>query len=143
MNYDLIFYLSKRTGYCEKQLRRAFLRIGAEPSRITAATAPTALGEEVMLSLRRCPLAVIVGGLSSPDDDNLATVLSRALSTSGLTLSNMRRLVTDSGQTGYVIRYKNQAILALPDDPQALEELLSDDLLRYLKEKLNSTGAKT
>ena len=87
-------------------------------------------------SLRLCPLSVIIGGLSSIDDDNLAVVLSRVLSNSGLTLNNMRKITASSGHKGYIIRYKNQILLALPDSPDDVEEILSEPLLKYIVEKV-------
>ena len=139
MKYDLIFYLAKKTGYCEKRLIKTMKQIGAEPNRIVSAASPSALGEETTHSLRLVPLVVIVGGLGSTDDDNLATVLSRVLSNSTLTLDNIRRLPAPDSEegdpAGYIIRYKSQMILALPDNPDAIEGLLTDDLLAYIREK--------
>lgn len=137
MKYDLIFYIAKKTGYCEKRLRRLLGAIGGEPHRIVSATSPNLLGEEVTHSLRICPLAVIVGGLRSLSDDNLATVLSRVFSLAGIPLSNMRKLSSESGAEGYIIRYKSQMILALPDSPEEIEDMLSEEVLAYIKEKLN------
>ena len=136
MRYDLIFYIAKKTGYCEKRLRPVMKRIDAEPNRIVSAATPCALGDETTHSLRLVPLVVIVGGLRSPDDDNLTTVLSRVLSNSTLTLDNIRKLPAAAGaEEGYIIRYKSQMILALPDDPDAIESMLTPDLLAYIKEK--------
>lgn len=137
MKYDLIFYIAKKTGYCEKRIRRVLSAIEGEPHRIVSATNPSLLGEEVTHSLRLCPLVVIIGGLRSMDDDNLATVLSRVFSLSGIPLSNMRRLSAESGAEGYIIRYKSQMILALPDSPDDIEDMLSEDVLAYIKEKLD------
>ena len=141
MKYDLIFYLAKKTGYCEKRLRSVMKPAGAETNRIVSAASPSELGEQTAHSLRLCPLVVIVGGLRSTDDDNLATVLSRVLSNSALTLDNTRKLTVpgknpDCGDAaGYIIRYKSQMILALPDEPDAIEAILTPDLLAYIKEK--------
>ena len=136
MKYDLIFYISKKTGYCEKRLKRIMGAIEAEPRRIISATSPETLGEEVSRGLKVCPIVIIIGGLRSPDDDNLATVLSRVLSNSTLTLDNTRKITSDKGSQGYVIRCKNQMLLALPDDPDEIESIISPDLLRYIKEKI-------
>ena len=135
MKYDLIFYIATKTGYCEKRLRAKMKTIGAVVNRVAGATAPSELGEEVMHGLKLCPLVVIVGGLHSMDDDNLATVLSRVFSNSTLTLDNMRKITAPSGSTGYIIRYKSQMILALPDVPEDIDAILSDDLLAYMEEK--------
>ncbi|MBQ3284844.1 MAG: hypothetical protein IJH40_04295 [Ruminococcus sp.] len=136
MKYNLIFYIAKKTSYCEKAVRKALGAVGGEVHRITGATTPVALGEEVSRSLKICPLTVIVGGFNSMDDDNLATVLSRVFSNSALTLDNMRKLSAKSGAEGYIIRYKSQILLALPDSPEAIEEMCSEELLAYIREKL-------
>lgn len=137
MKYDLIFYIAKKTGYCEKRLKQIMIPIGFEPNRIVSATAPTMLGEEVTHSLRLCRLAIIIGGLHSPDDDNLANVLSRVFSVaSGISLKNMRKISCRNGSEGYIIRYKSQMILALPDEPDEIEEMLSHNVLEYISQKL-------
>ena len=135
MKYNLIFYISKKTSYCEKAVKKALASIGGEVHRVTGATTPVALGEEVAGSLKICPLTVIVGGFNSMDDDNLATVLSRVFSNSALTLENMRKLSSDSGKEGYIIRYKTQILLALPDSPEDIEAMCSEELLDFIKEK--------
>lgn len=140
MKYDLIFYMSKKTSYCEKALRRSLSAIGGEPHRIVGATSPTELGAEVSRSLSVCPMAVIIGGFGSDEDDNLATVLSRVFSNSALTLDNMRRLSSESGETGYIIKYKSQILLALPDSPEDISDMLTDDLLSYIGDKLSAAG---
>ena len=136
MKYDLIFYLSKKTSYCEKALRKALSTIGAEPYRITSATTPVMLGDLVSRGLKTCPLTVIIGGFNSFDDDNLRTVLSRVFSNSSLTLENMRRLSAENSE-GYIIRDRSQILLALPDDPDAITGMCSEELLGYIEEKLS------
>ena len=135
MKYHLIFYMSKKTSYCEKAVKRRLSMIGGEAHRVVCATEPSMLGEEVVRGLRVCPLTVIIGGLGADGDDNLATVLSRVFSNSGLSLNNMRRLKAESGSDGYIIRYKSQILLALPDSPGDIEALCSDELLDFIMEK--------
>lgn len=137
MKYNLIFYLSKKTSYCEKALKKALTPIGGEAYLITSATAPVDLGAQVSRSLKLCPLTVIIGGFNSYDDDNLRTVLSRVFSNSPLTLENMRKLSADSGSEGYIIRDKNQILLALPDSPADVTQMCSEELLEYISDKLN------
>ena len=143
MKYNLIFYIAKKTSYCERAVRKSLNQIGGETHEIVAATTPVALGEEVSRSLKICPLTVIVGGFNSIDDDNLTTVLSRVFSNSALTLENMRKLTTDSGAVGYIVRDKSQILLALPDDPEAITTMCSEELLGYIKEKLDPKTEQT
>ncbi len=135
MKYNLIFYLAKKTSYCEKTVKRMLSKIGGEGYTVTGATTPVALGEEVARSLRICPLTVIIGGLGADGDDNLAVVLSRVFSNSSLGLDNMRRLEA-GGAVGYIVRCKNQILLALPDDPAVIEGMCTGELLDFISEKL-------
>lgn len=136
MKYDILFYLSKKTAYCEKQVKKAFEKIDFNIRTVNSSVTPINLGEQVCNSLKYCNIVVIIGGLYLNDDDNLSVVLSRVMSSSGLTLSNMRKL-NFNNQSGYIIRYKNQIILALPDNPSAVENMLSEDLLDYIKNIYN------
>lgn len=138
MKYNLIFYLAKKTSYCEKALRKALEPIGGEAHLITNATSPVELGAQVSRSLRICPLTVIIGGFNSYEDDNLRTVLSRVFSNSPLTLENMRRLSSQSGGEGYIVRDRNQILLAFPDNPSDVTEMCSDELLAYMSDKLGT-----
>lgn len=137
MKYNLIFYLSRKTSYCEKALKKALIPIGGEAHLITSATTPVELGAQVSRSLRICPLTVIIGGFNSFDDDNLRVVLSRVFSNSPLTLENMRKLNAENGNEGYIIRDRNQILLALPDSPDDVTEMCSEELLEYISDKLS------
>ena len=137
MKYNLIFYLSRKTSYCEKALKKALSPIGAEAHQITSATTPVELGAQVSRSLKLCPLTVIIGGFNSFEDDNLRVVLSRVFSNSKLTLDNMRKLSTESGSEGYIVRDKNQILLALPDSPDDITEICSEELQEYIGSKLS------
>ncbi|MEE3492608.1 hypothetical protein [Ruminococcus sp.] len=137
MKYNLIFYLSRKTSYCEKALKKALAPIGGEAHLITSATTPVELGAQVSRSLKLCPLTVIIGGFDSFEDDNLRVVLSRVFSNSALTLDNMRKLSAESGSEGYIIRDKNQILLSFPDSPEDITEMCGEELLEYIDSKLN------
>ncbi len=132
MKYDILFYKSRKTSYCEKALKRKLSEISMTNNRIIAQVTPMNLGETLCESLTLCNLVVIVGGFSKNDDENLLTVLSRALSSAGLTLNNIRKL-KGAFVDGYIIKYNKQMILALPDNPSEIEFLLSETFLDYLK----------
>ena len=132
MKYDILFYKSRKTSYCEKALKRKLSEIKFNSNRIIAQVTPMNLGETLCESLTLCNLVVVVGGFSKNDDENLLTVLSRALSSAGLTLNNIRKL-KGAFVDGYIIKYNKQMILALPDNPSEIEFLLSETFLDYLK----------
>ncbi len=136
MKYDVLFYKSRKTSYCEKALKGKLKTIELSPNRVIASVAPTKLGETLCESLTLCNIVIIIGGFSVNDDENLITVLSRAMSNSGLNLKNIRKL-KGAIYDGYIIKYNKQMIIALPDNPSEIEFLLNDNFLEYLKSVYN------
>ncbi|MBQ7134285.1 MAG: hypothetical protein IJO20_07305 [Ruminococcus sp.] len=132
MKYDVLFYKSRKTSYCEKALKSRLSTIDMSANRVIASVAPTKLGETLCESLTLCNCVVIIGGFSANDSENLITVLSRAMSNSGLSLKNCRKL-RGAIYDAYIIKYNKQIILALPDNPEEIDFLLSDSFLEYLK----------
>lgn len=132
MKYDILFYKSRKTSYCQKALKKKLSEINMNVNRIIASVAPTKLGETLCESLTLCNCVVIIGGFSINDDENLSTVLSRAMSNSGLNLNNVRKL-KGAIYDGYVIKLNKQMIIALPDNPDEIEFLLNDSFLTYVR----------
>ena len=132
MKYDVLFYKSRKTSYCEKALKSRLGEIDMSVNRVIGSVLPTMLGETLCQSLTLCNCVVLIGGFSHNDSENLITVLSRAISNSGLGLSNIRKLkggITD----GYMIKYDKQIIIALPDNPAEIDFILNESVIRYLK----------
>ncbi|MBQ8859709.1 MAG: hypothetical protein IJ015_00050 [Ruminococcus sp.] len=136
MKYDVLFYKSRKTSYCEKALKNKLKTIDLSPNRVIASVLPTKLGETLCESLTLCNLVFIIGGFSVNDSENLITVLSRAISNSGLNLKNIRKL-KGAIYDGYIIKYNKQIVIALPDNPSEIEFLLNDNFLEYLKSVYN------
>ncbi len=135
MKCDLIFYLARKTSYCEKALKKQLGEISVELNVVTASTTPLMLGEKLIASLSRCNLVFIIGGLGFSGKNGLTDVLSKALSTTKVTPSDIRKLRNETGkQYGYIIRCAKQTIVALPDKPEELTEMFSPALVAYLKE---------
>ena len=132
MKYDILFYKSRKTSYCQKALKKKLSEINMNVNRIIASVAPTKLGETLCESLTLCNCVVIIGGFSINDEENLITVLSRAMSNSGLNLNNVRKL-KGAIYDGYVIKLNKQMIIALPDNPNEIDFLLNDSFLTYVR----------
>ena len=80
MKYDILFYKSRKTSYCEKAVKSKLSKINFEKNRVISRIAPVNLGETLCESLKLCNYVVVVGAFSKNDSENLVTVLSRALS---------------------------------------------------------------
>lgn len=138
MKCDLIFYLARRTSYCEKALKKQLEEIGLELNAVTASTTPPMLGEKLITALNRCNLVFIIGGLGFSGKNGLSEVLSKALSATKVTPSDIKKLRSDAGkQYGYLIRCGRQMIVALPDKPDELSQMFSPALTGCIK---NSFG---
>ncbi len=135
MKCDLIFYLARKTSYCEKALKKQLEEIGMGLNAVTASTTPLMLGEKLITSLSRCNLVFIIGGLGFSGKNGLTDVLSKALSATKVTPSDIKKLRNESGkQYGYLIRCSKQTIVAFPDRPEELTQMFSPALINYLKE---------
>lgn len=134
MKCDLIFYLARRTSYCEKALKKQLAELSLGLNEVSASTTPQMLGEKLIRSLSRCNLVFIIGGLGFSGKNGLSDVLSKALSSTKVTVSDVRKLRNDLGkQYGYVIRSGRQMIVALPDKPDELSEMFSPALVNLIK----------
>lgn len=135
MKCDLIFYLARKTGYCEKALKKQLEEMNLELNTVTASTTPVMLGEKLIASLGRCNLVFIVGGLGFSGKSGLSDVLSKALASTKVTSSDIKKLKNDLGkQYGYLIRCGKQMIVALPDRPDELSQMFSPALVGCIKD---------
>ena len=138
MKCNLVFYLARKTSYCEKALKKALAKIDTELNTVCASTTPLMLGEKLTEALKTCNLVFIIGGLGFSGENRLSDVLSRALATTKVEIGDVRRLSNNVGKNcGYLIRSGNQLIVALPDNPEELTAMLSPQLKSYIADMYN------
>ncbi len=133
MKCNLVFYLARKTSYCEKTLKKSISEFGAELNTVCASTNPLMLGEKLTEALRTCNLVFIIGGLGFSGENRLSDVLSRALASTKVNISDVKKLSNTVGKNfGYLIRSGNQLIVALPDNPEELNSMLSPQVKKYI-----------
>jgi len=138
MKCNLVFYLARKTSYCEKSLKKALTKIDTEINNVCASTNPLMLGEKLTEALNTCNLVFIIGGLGFSGEHRLSDVLSRALATTKVKISDVRKLANSVGKNcGYLIRSGNQLMVALPDDPEELTAMLTPQLKAYISDMYN------
>ena len=122
MECDLIFYSSRKTGYCESALVAA---LGSEYklTRVLSAFDPEMLGDKVNESLSECNLIFIIGGISRGDSFSTPDVLSKAFSKND-PLPESKKLELDGAAAGYSLSCLDQRIVLLPDDPEQITRLV-------------------
>lgn len=133
MKSNLVFYLARKTSYCEKALKKTLSQINIELNNICASTTPVMLGEKLTDALSTCNLVFIIGGLGFSGENRLSDVLSRALATSKVQITDVKKLSNPVGKNcGYLIRSGRQLLVALPDNPEELKAMLSQELKAYI-----------
>lgn len=143
MKSNLVFYLARKTSYCEKALKKTLSAISIELNSVCASTNPLMLGEKLTEALSTCNLVFIIGGLGFSGENRLSDVLSRALATSKVQITDVKKLANPVGKNcGYLIRSGRQLIVALPDNPEELKEMLSEDLKAYIANIYNLSYSK-
>ncbi|MBQ3073692.1 MAG: hypothetical protein IJD19_03315 [Ruminococcus sp.] len=134
MKSDLIFYLARRTSYCEKALRKELSELSIGLNQVAASTTAMMLGEKLCESFKRCNLVFIIGGLGFSGKNGLTEVLSKALSATRVNVGDIRKLRNPEGkQYGYLIRCGKQIIVAFPDKPEELSQMFSQELKDYIR----------
>lgn len=131
MNCEVIFYLAKKTNLCEKAVVSAVSDLSLRFNPAKYATEPPKLGKIVIDAFERSDLLFIVGGLTAFDSKGIENVLSRALAVKEP--DDLKKLKNPiSSCDGYLVRKGRQLMIVLPDEPNAIEAIMSAELRSYL-----------
>lgn len=138
MDCQIIFYMSLKTGYCEKAVRKKLSYSEFNVAAVSSAATVRDLGKCLADAVNKYDLIVIVGGLSKSGNDNIVQVLSHAFSRSNANL-NIKKMLNPNinGDNGYILESGEQIILVLPDEPGSLEPMLSNSLIKYISTFFN------
>ena len=129
----LIFYMAHQTGYCETAIAGCLAAAGLSPVDISAAFSPELLVDALNKAFSHENIVFVVGGLARKDENNLADVLSKALSTGSP--PQVKKIDGPQGKAqGYYLNSGKQILVALPDDPEQIPLLCSPALLAAAKE---------
>lgn len=124
MDCNLIFYSSRKTGYCESALKSALEGKKYKVTRVQSAYNPEMLGEKINESLCECNMIFVVGGMDRDDGLSTPDILSKAFSKNKpLPTSDMLKIgdVTE----GYKLSCLKQTIVLLPDSPEKILPLVN------------------
>lgn len=125
--------MAHQTGYCETAISGCLTASGLSPVDISAAFSPELLVDALNEAFSHENIVFVVGGLARKDENNLAQVLSKALSAG--TPPQVKKIESpqDAAQ-GYFLKSGKQALIALPDDPERIPLLCTPALLAAAKE---------
>ena len=130
MNCELIFYLSTKTGLCEKALRSSVSGLGLALNKTGFATSPEKLGKLITAAFERNDAVFIVGGLTG-DTNGVENILSKALANKAP--DDLKKLKNPlSSADGYLVRQGGQLLIALPDEPEEIEAVFGGPLRAYI-----------
>ena len=134
MQAEVLFYKTKHTEINRPLLEAFFARYGISLNKISGAASPEQLARRLGEALPRCQVAAVVGGLGLEGEQNVRKVLSIALhlpllSKPGDSLINAMlggaAALGTSPTQGEALCKGQQALLLLPDPPEALEKALA------------------
>lgn len=131
MNCELIFYLAKKTGMCERVLKKQLTSFNISLSKTFFSTGSIQLGTLLCDTFKHCNLCFIIGGLEFSDKQGIKNVLSKALAYEHL--NDMKKIENPNGyQDGYIFRSGKQLLIVLPDEPDDIAEMLKEPLKSYI-----------
>ncbi|MCH5304087.1 MAG: hypothetical protein J1E41_04410 [Ruminococcus sp.] len=132
MNCELIFYLATKTNLCEKSLKNSVKYLDLNFRTALFATEPEVLGKLIIDAFEKTNIVFIVGGLDNSEKNGTENILSKALANKlPDDLKKLKNPVSDAD--GYLVRQGGQLLIALPDKPEEIEEILSGPLNNYLE----------
>lgn len=139
MNCQIVFYMAKKTGLCEKALSNSLKELGLKPQKTIFTTTPLQFGGALINAFKQCNLVFTVGGFYSTDKTGVEDILSNALSLHPpKDAKKIKNALSDDD--GYVIRQGCQLITVLPDEPDEISELFNTPLKQYLKDFLKESN---
>lgn len=131
MNCQLIFYSARKTAFCERSLSRCFSGLNIRLLNVSFAVDSKELGEYVTKAFESCDLVFIVGGFSLDGDKRILNILSNALAKANV--DEVKKLYNEDGEDGYVFKSGNQLLIALPDAPYHICEIMQGPVSRYIQ----------
>lgn len=136
MNCHIIFYMAKKTSLCEKALKKSIDTFSIHSEKTIFATSPKQLGSSLINALSVSNIVFTVGGLSDFDEASIENVFSNALSKHPeAEVKKLRNTISDNH--GYLITQGCQAIIALPDEPDEISNILNKSVQEYLQKHIN------
>lgn len=131
MNCELVFYYSTKTNLCEKALKKSIAGLDLNFQNAFYATAPEKLGELIINVFETTNVVFVIGGFSG-DKNGIENVLSKALATKFP--DDLKKLQNPlSSRDGYLVRQGGQLLVALPDEPDEIEAIMSGPLKGYIE----------
>ena len=130
MDCTLILYAARKTALCERTLAKNLQPMGLRIRDTVFSTDAKALGSRLQQAFVRDDLCFVIGGMSFSDNREVRTILASAAASSHPEL--VRRLKNPAGAEGLLLRCGRQVLILLPDEPEAIAEMLQGTLGDFL-----------
>lgn len=131
MDCTLILYAARKTSLCERTLAKSLQPLSLRIRETVFSTSAKALGEQLRQAFLHDDICFVVGGMSFSDSREVRAILASAAASSHPEL--VRRLKNPSGEEGLLLRCGSQLLILLPDEPDAIADMLKGILGTYLK----------
>lgn len=130
MNCRLVFFVARKTSFCERALQKSFSELDLELVKTCFATDSEQLGNELTDAFKKLNVVFVVGGLGFDDEKEIKSIISRALCETPV--NDCKKLKNENGDDGYVVRAANQILILLPDEPEQIESIMQGPLRKYI-----------
>ncbi len=126
MNTGLLFYLSRKTSLCQKQIARYVMHYDIAVSNVKICAKQSGLRPAMAALLEAHPVVFVVSGCPEAQPAAARPIfetLHIPLNTEGEPKGVLR--LNGSKKNGYLVESVNQAIVIFPDNPAELAALLT------------------
>lgn len=134
MDCSIIYYISYKTGYIQRNLNKKFNTIAdIKVTSALAAVSEEDLSEKFRQSLEKTDLIIVIGGLTASENRNVMTVLSDYFNNNEMEVTFNKKVINpDGGKDGYLIRSEEKYIAVLPDEPEEINKMFGSELMKNI-----------
>ncbi len=135
MNCEIIFYMSHKTGYVQRTLKKSLELCRRECGELQivgsgAAVSPADFCEKLTVSLERVDVVFVIGGLSFDKEYDVMELLSDYFPDNDMDVTFNKRVEnSEGGRDGYIIRSGEKYVAVLPDEPEQVRAMVGVELL--------------
>lgn len=134
MNSSIIYYISYKTGYIQRNLNKKFRTVpDINVTSTAAAVSGDDLRERFAKSIEETDLIIIIGGLTATEDRNVMTILSDYFNETEMEVTFNKKILSPSGgKDGYLIKSGEKYIVVMPDEPEEIDKMIGSELMKNI-----------
>lgn len=130
MDFEIIFYRSKKTAAMQQEAENLMMPLNSELSEAVSVSEPDELAAQLLRALKHSRLVIITGDISG-SASSAENILSRILSPSGQNKKIVKKTISENDHTISCLVSGKQMILLLPDSPEECG-YIKDEAVKFI-----------